>query len=56
MWRYSMKFNSPKQLKDWLRNRELSEGIPSNTLLSYYMMERFLERVSISVESMKTLE
>lgn len=24
-----MKFNSPKQLKDWLRNKELSEGIPS---------------------------
>ncbi len=43
-----MKFNSPKQLKDWLRNKELSGGIPSNTLLNYYMMERFLERISIS--------
>ena len=43
-----MKFNSPKQLKDWLRNKELSDGIPSNTLLNYYMMERFLERISIS--------
>ncbi len=43
-----MKFNSPKQLKDWLRNKELSEGIPSNTLLNYYMMERFIERISIS--------
>lgn len=43
-----MKFNSPKQLKDWLMNKELSDGIPSNTLLNYYMMERFLERISIS--------
>ena len=43
-----MKFNSPKQLKDWLKNKELSEGIPSNTLLNYYMMERLLERISIS--------
>jgi hypothetical protein len=30
-----MKFNSPKQLKDWLRNKELSDGVPSNTLLNY---------------------
>ena len=43
-----MKFTSPKQLKDWLKNKEISEGIPSNTLLNYYMMERFLERISIS--------
>lgn len=43
-----MKFTSPKQLKDWLKNKELSEGIPSNTLLNYYMMERLLERVYIS--------
>lgn len=43
-----MKFNSPKQLKDWLRNKELLEGIPSNTLLNYYMMERFLERNSMA--------
>lgn len=43
-----MKFNSPKQLKDWLRNKELSEGIYSNTLLNYYMMERLLERISVS--------
>lgn len=43
-----MRFSSPKQLKDWLKNKELSEGIPSNTLLNYYMMERLLERISIS--------
>ena len=43
-----MKFTSPKQLKDWLKNKELSEGILSNTLLNYYMMERLLERISIS--------
>lgn len=43
-----MKFNSPNQLKDWLRNKEISEGIPANTLLNYYMMERFLERIAKS--------
>ena len=44
-----MKFNSTKQLKDWLKNKELSERIPSNTLLNYYMMERLLERISLSM-------
>lgn len=43
-----MKFNSPKQLKDWISNEEIKEKIPPNTLLNYYMMERLLERVSIS--------
>lgn len=43
-----MIFNSPRQLKDWLKNKEIIEGIPSNTLLNYYMMERLLERISIS--------
>jgi len=43
-----MKFNSPRQLKDWLRNKENSEGIPANTLINYYMMERLLERISAS--------
>ena len=43
-----MKFNTPKQLKDWIKNKETSEGIPSNTLLNYYMMERLLERISLS--------
>lgn len=37
MWRYFMKFNSPRQLKDWLSNKEVEEGIPPNTLLNYYM-------------------
>ena len=43
-----MIFNSPRQLKDWIKNKEITEGIPSNTLLNYYMMERLLERISIS--------
>ena len=30
------------------KNKENTEGIPSNTLLKYYMMERLLERISIS--------
>lgn len=29
-----MSINSPKQLKDWLRNKEKKDGIPANTLLS----------------------
>lgn len=43
-----MQFTSPKKLKDWLKNKEISEGMPQNTLLSYYMMERLLERISVS--------
>lgn len=43
-----MKFSSPKQLKDWMKNKVASEGIPSNTIIQTYMMERFLERISES--------
>lgn len=46
-----MKFTSPKQLKDWIKNKVASEGIPSNTLIQTYMMERFLERISESIYS-----
>lgn len=34
-------FNSVRQLKDTLRNKENELNIPSNTLINYYMMERF---------------
>ena len=43
-----MSINSPKQLKDWLRNKEKKDGIPANTLINYYMMERLLERIAAS--------
>ncbi len=46
-----MTFTSPKQLKDWIKNKVASEGIPSNTLIQTYMMERFLERISESTYS-----
>jgi hypothetical protein len=43
-----MSVNSPRQLKDWLRNKEKKDGIPANTLINYYMMERLLERIAAS--------
>ncbi|MCL2427014.1 MAG: nucleotidyl transferase AbiEii/AbiGii toxin family protein [Oscillospiraceae bacterium] len=43
-----MKFTSAKQLKDWINNKSKSTGAPANVLLQSYMMERLLERISIS--------
>jgi len=43
-----MKFTSAMQLKDWIKNKALETGVPANNLLHYYMMERLLERVSLS--------
>lgn len=43
-----MIINSPRQLKDWLRNKEKKDGIPANTLINYYMVERLLERIAAS--------
>ncbi|RRD91797.1 nucleotidyl transferase AbiEii/AbiGii toxin family protein [Clostridiales bacterium COT073_COT-073] len=43
-----MIFTSVKQLKDVVKNTENRLGLPSNTLLNYYMMERFLCRISES--------
>jgi predicted nucleotidyltransferase component of viral defense system len=40
---------SPNQLKDRLRNKEKQLGIPANTLIHTFMMERLLERISESV-------
>jgi predicted nucleotidyltransferase component of viral defense system len=36
------------QLKDWIKNKSKQTGVPANVLLRSYMMERLLERVSIS--------
>ena len=43
-----MKFTSATQLKDWIKNKSGQTGTPANVLLQTYMMERLLERVSIS--------
>lgn len=39
---------SPRQLKDWIKNVAKENNIAANTVLQNYMMERFLERVSLS--------
>ncbi|MCL2627494.1 MAG: nucleotidyl transferase AbiEii/AbiGii toxin family protein [Oscillospiraceae bacterium] len=43
-----MIFTSARQLKDWIKNKSTNFGTPANTLLQTYMMERFLERISLS--------
>jgi len=44
-----VKFTSARQLKDWIKNKSKKIGTPANTLLQTYMMERLLERISLSV-------
>ena len=43
-----MKIGSPKQLKDWINNMAKKKNLVANTLLQNFMMERLLERISIS--------
>jgi predicted nucleotidyltransferase component of viral defense system len=43
-----MRFTSARQLKDWIKNKSQQTGAPANMLLQSYMMERLLERVSLS--------
>lgn len=43
-----MKVNSPRQLKDWISNVAKKNNLVANTVLQNYMMERLLERVSLS--------
>lgn len=43
-----MKFSSPRQLKDWISNAAKDNNQIANTILQNYMMERLLERISIS--------
>jgi predicted nucleotidyltransferase component of viral defense system len=43
-----MKFESAMQLKGWIKNKSKETGAPANVLLQSYMMERLLERVSLS--------
>jgi len=43
-----MNFTSATQLKDWIKNKSKQTGVPASVLLRSYMMERLLERVSLS--------
>ena len=43
-----MIFTSATQLKDYIKNKSKQTGANANILLQNYMMERFLERISVS--------
>jgi predicted nucleotidyltransferase component of viral defense system len=43
-----VKFTSAAQLKNCIKNKSKKTGAPANALMQNYMMERLLERVSIS--------
>lgn len=43
-----MRVNSPRQLKDWINNTAKEKNLTANTLLQNFMMERLLERISVS--------
>lgn len=43
-----MKIGSPRQLKDWINNLAKENNLIANTVLQNFMMERLLERVSVS--------
>jgi len=40
--------DSPRQLKDWVKNIAKKNNLAANTVLQTYMMERFLERIAAS--------
>ena len=43
-----MKISSPRQLKDWITNTAKENSLEANTLLQNFMMQRLLERISVS--------
>lgn len=43
-----LKINSPRQLKDWIKNTAQKNNLEANIVLQNYMMERLLERISKS--------
>jgi predicted nucleotidyltransferase component of viral defense system len=43
-----LKINSPRQLKDWIKNVSQKNNLVANVVLQNYMMERLLERISKS--------
>ncbi|QVK17028.1 nucleotidyl transferase AbiEii/AbiGii toxin family protein [Mycoplasmatota bacterium] len=43
-----MSISSPRQLKDWINNMSKQNNLVANTVLQNFMMERLLERISVS--------
>lgn len=43
-----MKPTTPTQLKDWIKNLSKEKDISANIILQNYMLERLLERISVS--------
>ncbi|MBN4062981.1 MAG: hypothetical protein COA82_10840 [Alkaliphilus sp.] len=43
-----MSVTSPRQLKDWIKNMAKENNLIANTVLQNFMMERLLERISVS--------
>lgn len=43
-----MSISSPRQLKDWINNMAKKNNLVANTVLQNFMMERLLERISVS--------
>lgn len=39
---------NPRQLKDWIKNMSVKTNISASTILQNYMLERLLERISVS--------
>jgi predicted nucleotidyltransferase component of viral defense system len=48
IWRYYLEINSARQLKAWIKNTANKNNLAANTVLQIYMMERLLERISVS--------
>ena len=43
-----MKPSTPTQLKDWIKNLSKEKDISANIIIQNYMLERLLERISVS--------
>jgi len=43
-----MKISSSRQLKDWITNIAKKNSLEASTLLQNFMMQRLLERISVS--------
>lgn len=43
-----MKLTTPTQLKDWVKNLAKEKDVSANIIIQNYMLERLLERISIS--------
>jgi transcription initiation factor TFIIIB Brf1 subunit/transcription initiation factor TFIIB len=39
---------TPTQLKDWIKNLSKEKDVSANIIMQNYMLERLLERISIS--------